>query len=289
MLLSVVFCLTAESSYPILGALGRPAQAWFLQQVTRFQPGMANRLHNEHGAKPYTVSTLLDENGRPLNAGDWLKPGQTCWLRITTYEESLSNLLETKILKRLPKRLTLYKMDFRVDGVARNRAEHPWADETSFSELAQQSTHFLSQNSVRIEFASPTAFRINGLDLCLPLPEHVFRSLWAKWNAFCPQPMQIQDLWPDFAAHCIFVNELTAVNTTHWLFADGSRGGATGFTGTVGYILPSVNKLPNRWHAYYSGANVVMQSLAQFAFYSGIGHHTTIGMGQARLLQKAER
>jgi CRISPR/Cas system endoribonuclease Cas6 (RAMP superfamily) len=26
-----------------------------------------------------------------------------------------------------------------------------------------------------------------------------------------------------------------------------------------------------------------MQSLAQFAFYAGVGHHTTIGMGQVRL------
>jgi hypothetical protein len=29
---------------------------------------------------------------------------------------------------------------------------------------------------------------------------------------------------------------------------------------------------------------VVMQSLAKFAFYSGVGHHSTIGMGQARVI-----
>ena len=68
--------LTAESSYPIMGALGRPAQAWFLGQVTRANPGLASTLHDEKGLKPYTVSTLLDDNGRPLAPGSWLKPGQ---------------------------------------------------------------------------------------------------------------------------------------------------------------------------------------------------------------------
>jgi len=42
--------------------------------------------------------------------------------------------------------------------------------------------------------------------------------------------MQLQELWPDFAGACIFVNELTAVNTTHWVFAEGTHGAATGFT-----------------------------------------------------------
>lgn len=283
MLLSRLLSLTAESSYPVLGALGRPAQAWFLQQVTRTNPALASRMHDEQGVKPYTVSTLLDENGRILQAGTWLKPGQACWLRITTFEDTLSEVLE-KTIKCLPKRMTLYKMDFRVDGVARHRAEHPWAGETSFADMSQDAANASLQNHIRLEFASPTAFRSGGLDVCLPEPRQVFRSLWARWNALCPEPMQIQDLWPDFAANCILVNELTAINTVHWLIAEGSRGGATGFTGTAGFSLPPAKKLSEKWRAYYDGANTVMQSLAQFAFYAGVGHHTAIGMGQTRLI-----
>lgn len=66
MLRSILLALTAESSYPILGPLGRPAQAWFLGQLTRSHASLASRLHDEQGLKPYTVSTLLDERGRPL-------------------------------------------------------------------------------------------------------------------------------------------------------------------------------------------------------------------------------
>jgi len=286
MLISRLISLTAESSYPILGALGRPAQAWFLGQVTRANPGLANTLHDEKKLKPYTVSTLLDDNGRPLSAGGWLKPGQECWLRITTFDESLSDLLENRVLAHLPERLTLYKMDFRVNGVARRRAEHPWADGASFHEIAQDAGLTGAKNTLRMEFASPTAFRNNSLDVSLPLPGQVFRSLWRKWNAFCPEAMQVQDIWPAFAEACIFVDELTAVNTVRWTFAEGTRGAATGFTGTVGFRLPSARALKDEWREYTEGAAVVMHSLARFGFYAGVGHHTTIGMGQARMLPK---
>jgi CRISPR-associated endoribonuclease Cas6 len=287
MLISRLISLTAETSYPILGALGRPAQAWFLRQVTSVNPGLASALHDESGLKPYTVSTLLDDNGRPLAAGSWLQPGQECWLRITTLNEALSETLESKILKRLPERLTLYKMNFRINGVARRRAEHPWADGTSFDQIAQDSALATANGSVRLEFASPTAFRSNGLDICVPYPGQVFRSLWAKWNEFCPEPMQVQDVWPGFAEDCIYINEVTALNSTHWTFAEGTRGDATGFHGTVGFYLPARKSLPEKWRDFTDGAPAVMQSLARFGFYAGVGHHATIGMGQVRVLPKA--
>ena len=289
MLTSTLLSFTSESAYPILGALGRPAQAWFLSQVLSANPKLAQRLHDEQGLKPYTVSSLLDDRGRPLSAGTWLKPGQECWLRLTALNDELAELIEGRILPRLPERLTLYKMDFRVDGVARRRAEHPWADCSSFVEIAQSAALSAPEPTARLEFASPTAFRDNGLDVCLPLPGQVFRSLWARWNAFCPAAMQVQDVWPQFAEACIYVSEMTAVNTTRWVFAEGTRGAATGFTGAVAFRLPPTRALHERWHAYTDGAAAVMGSLARFAFYAGVGHHTTIGMGQTRPLPALRR
>lgn len=283
MLCSILISLTAESSYPILGGLGRPAQAWFLGQLTRSHASLASRLHDEQGLKPYTVSTLLDEHLRPLRAGDWVQPGDLCWLRITSLNEEVSETLQQRILRKIPKRLTLHKMDFRVDDVFTHRAEHEWAGETSFTEIAESFSD-KSERQLRMEFVSPTAFRNNNLDICLPMPGQVFRSLWEKWNAFAPESMQVHELWPQFSSDCILVEELTAVNTTHWEFAEGTRGAATGFTGTVGFSLIPKGKVKLGWKEYWDGAATVMQSLAQFAFYSGVGHHTTIGMGQCRSL-----
>jgi CRISPR-associated endoribonuclease Cas6 len=291
MLRSLLISLTAESSYPILGGLGRPVQAWFLGQLTRSHASLASRLHDEQGLKPYTVSTLLDERTRPMRAGDWLEPGELCWLRLTSLNEELSDAIEKKIIKHIPRRVTLHKMDFRVDDVFTNRSEHEWAGETSFTEIAENLANpNTDTDHVRVEFVSPTAFRNNGLDVTLPAPGQVFRSLWEKWNTFAPDSMQVQELWPQFANECILVDELTAVNTIRWEFSEGSRGGATGFTGTVGFSLIPKSKVKSVWRDYWDGAATVMQSLAQFAFYAGVGHHTTIGMGQGRQISnfKAE-
>jgi CRISPR-associated endoribonuclease Cas6 len=188
------------------------------------------------------------------------------------------------VLKKLPKSLSLYKMDFRIDRYTLNPREHTWAGQTTFSEIAQDSAYTQSTRDVRMEFVSPTAFRTNGNDISIPSPQQIFRSLWRKWNEFCPDAMQLDDQWPDFAADCILVNELIAVNTVRWEFAEGTRGAATGFTGTVGFTLLPKTKVPKKWQPYWEGADVVMQSLARYAFYSGVGHHSTIGMGQARIL-----
>ncbi|MBU2610999.1 MAG: CRISPR system precrRNA processing endoribonuclease RAMP protein Cas6 [Chloroflexi bacterium] len=287
MLLSLLLPLTTTNRYPILGALGRPANAWLLRELTRRKPDVAQALHDDQGVKPYTVSTLLDDRGRPLATGTWLEPGQTCWLRVTTFEQRLSEML-LEMVKDLPPHLTLYKMDFRLDGWTLDPAQHPWAGQTSFAALAQAERVNSRSREVRLEFASPTAFRSEGADTPLPIPALILRSLWQRWNAVVTQPMQIHALWPEFAAACVKVSELTAVNTERWVFAEGTRGAATGFTGTVGLTL-----LPERqcrdWAACWEGADRVLQSLAQFAFYCGTGHHTTIGMGQTRCVSPASK
>lgn len=289
MLRSILISLTAESSYPILGTLGRPVQAWFLTQITRSNPTLASRLHDEHGLKPYTVSTLLDSHSRPLRAGFWVQPGELCWIRITSLNEELSDLIETKLIKKISNQLTIHKMNFRVDNVATKRTEHEWAGSTTYPEIAQDAALTSAENQVRMEFVSPTAFRNNGLDICLPASGQVFRSLWEKWNTFAPEPMQVHDLWPQFANDCILVDELSAVNSTRWDFSEGSGRTATGFTGTVGFYLAPKSKIKPQWQEAWDGANVVLQSLAKFSFYSGVGHHTTVGMGQARLLSMSPK
>ena len=46
-----------------------------------------------------------------------------------------------------------------------------------------------------------------------------------------------------------------------WIFAKGNRGAATGFTATTRFHLLAKNSLPEIWHPYFEGANIVRQSL----------------------------
>lgn len=284
MLIAAIISLTSESSYPILGPLGRPIQAWFLRQVTAKNPKLAKALHDSQGLKPYTVSTLLDRNGRPLSTGIWLQPGETYWLRITSFEEELSKLLKEQILSDLPEILTLYKMNLRIDGYTFDPGEHPWAGKTTYNAMAQDAAYIKAKNNIRLEYQSPTAFRSQGVDIPLPIPEQIFRNYWQKWNKFSPAHMEIQDVWPAFAKNCITINKLAHINTVKWQVSEENRRSYTGFTGTTTFkLLP-----PNRrkeWKDFHDGAAAVMQSLSTFAFYCGTGHHTTIGMGQTRPLR----
>ncbi len=283
MLLSILLSLKSSHAAPILGSLGRPANAWFLAQITRSKPELGSALHDGQGPKPYTVSTLLDHLGLPLSAGKWLQPGEVCWLRVTTFNKELSELVLRQILPRLPAKVDLYKMSFYLEGWTLDPAQHTWAGQSSYTNLAQEYELTQSSQSVRLEFVTPTAFRSQGADIPLPIPGHILRGWWQKWNAFAPEPMQIHSVWPEFANACVMVSELGGINSDRWTFAEGTRGAATGFTGVAGFHL-----LPKRqcgdFAAFWDGADQVLQNLARFAFYCGTGHHTTIGMGQTRPL-----
>lgn len=288
MLLSLMLSIIPLQAAPILGSLGRPAQAWFLQQITRSNPAKAQEMHDAPGPRPYTVSTLLDDRGRPLQAGSWLQAGKPVWLRWTIFEPQLGDLLQERILPRLPASLVLYKMKFRLDGFTFDPAQHPWAGRTTYLYLAQEAKLPPNSQQTRMEFISPTAFRSEGADIPLPIPGHIFRSWWQKWNAFAPSPLQIHNFWPEFANACIMISELGGLNTERWSFAEGTHGVATGFTGLAGFhLLPK--KQCGEFAPYWDGADRVLQYLSHFAFYCGTGHHTTIGMGQTRLLPPAKQ
>ena len=280
---SLLLSLIPIAHLTLPSPLGREAQAWFLGQIARHRPELAQALHDVPGPKPYTVSGVTGDTWRVAGVGQRLKPGERCWPRVTTLNDDLSGLVVEKILPNLPVRLTLRGMDFRIEGHTLNPADHPWAGQTTYGALVQAGEGGDRSRQIKLEFASPTAFRSEGADIPLPIPSHVFRGYWQKWNAFAPEPLRIQDTWPQFAAACVMVSELTNVNTERWIFANGARGAATGFTGRVGFTLLPRDQC-GEWAAIWSGAAQVLRTLAEFAFYSGTGHHTTVGLGQTRPL-----
>jgi CRISPR-associated endoribonuclease Cas6 len=242
MLLSQLLSLTSVTNVPTLGSLGYPAGSWFTNRLTEQQPELASRLHRQQD-KPYTVSNLLDKYGNPVPKGRWLQAGEECWLRITSFSQDLSQVILKKILKILPNHLSLNKMNFRLDGHTLDPAQYPWAGENTYVDLAEQVQAYITNqkgrkaNTVRLEFASPTAFRSRGADITLPIPFNVFQSYRKKWNTLAPEVLHIQEIWPDFVKKCIVVSELTAANTERWSFAEETRGAANGFTRTVGFTL----------------------------------------------------
>lgn len=280
MLLSLLLTLTPRKPTTLEGFYGRQARAWFLGQMSKHDPDLAEKLHKGHGPRPYTVSGLIipDAGRRGENGRVHLVPGAECQVRITSLSTPLSELLLTKMVEDLPNMLRLKWSHFQELRLSR---ENEWDGQTTFAEIVDRA----AQNpppDLTLDLASPTAFRFGQVDRTLPTPDHLWRSLWYRWNAFASQELRIDELWPDFAAHCMVVSQYN-LRSQKVTFKKGHKGVATGATGQITYHL-----LPERHCGEYApfrrGAPQVLQTLGEFALYSGVGHHTTIGLGQARNL-----
>ena len=130
----------------------------------------------------------------------------------------------------------------------------------------------MPESRLLLKFVSPTAFKSHGQNVPLPLPGSVFGSLLDKWNSFAPIAMP--DEVRRFADECMAVSQY--VGRTRALH--GKAGNVQiGFVGTVRFTAT------NRDRYWLSLINV----LADFAWYAGVGRLATQGMGQVRRILDA--
>lgn len=288
MLLSLILALSPSHPFRPQGFYGRQARAWFLNQVARYAPELAEAIHTSSGRRPYTVSSLAfaDAAGRPLNGHSLITARDLCFLRITSLFEPLSEVLLAKVLPHLPTTMKLKGTTFKLHG----RADwNEWDRQMTFEELVEAATVAAATRAkldgITLEFVSPTAFRSEGIDLTLPTADQVWRSLFSRWQSFAGEEFALNPLWSPFADTCIAVSEFN-LQSGKVIFKDGEKGAATGCLGQATYRL-----LPPRYCGtlaeYREGAGPVLQLLADFALFSGVGHHTTIGLGQVRRVAAA--
>ena len=269
---SIILLLAPRAALPA-GHLGREAQAWFLDQVRQHDPLLSQALHDVQEAKPYTVSDLYALPGS--------EDGQATIfaLRITAFSEALEALVTGAILPNLPKGLKLWYGEFQILQVLTRAEQHPWAGSAAYGALMQAANRLQSKR-LALDFITPTAFRSDGMDIPLPIPSHIFRGCWQKWNLYAPPAMQMDDSLFEFVRNGLLVESLENINTIQITFAGGKRGGATGFTGRVGMAFNQklrAELAPAEWERQCA----MLHTLALFAYYCGCGHHTTIGLGQA--------
>lgn len=241
--------------------LGRAAQAWFLTQVRRADPALADALHDGQSRRPYTIGAVKTED--------------RYFLRVTSLSTVLSDLLTGNILPNVGTGATLAGIEVQF---ARYHIEnHPWAGRSDFEQLAREAfTKAIPESfAFGFEFATPTTFHSGGLNVPLPLPSLVYGSLIQAWNTFSPVALPVS-LQP-------FVSDHVAV-ARHRISTRLVRSGDqqyVGFTGIVRYALSRQDKTalsPDEYRQRVQALNL----LTLFAFYAGVGAHTSMGMGQTR-------
>ena len=267
MLTSLVLQLQSPTAARLPSSLGRAGQALLLRLVQAHSPALAEELHQSNGLKPYTVSNLVlgKRQGGTLTA----EAGQSGWLRFTGLTEPVSAVLQN-LAADPPPAVELDGHAFTVTRATLNPADHPWAGQTSYQDLA--GPYLLggqSRPSARIglEFASPTTFKSRGVNLPLPLPELVFGSLLDRWQTFAPIALHPETR--RFAAEAVALNRFKVRSRG----APGKQGGLRiVFTGTATFMATNKDR-------YWLN---ILHLLAAFAFYSGVGAAATAGLGQTR-------
>ena len=275
MLTSVVLMLSPRQNSRLPLHLGRAHYAATLALLDSVCPGLSDQIHDWPGSKPLTCSGL---NGPTERSEELVKvdKGQEYWVRMTGLTPPVSQALIEACLARRPERWQLDRCLFDVVGAACNPLYHAWSGSIDYETLAQR--HLLAPaaaeaRTVTLQLFSPTAFKSNEMQMPLPLPRLLFGNLIDRWNAFSPVPLNPE--MRDFGEQAIEIGEFQLASRLVRQKSSGKRKSfRSGAVGTVSYRAQVRDR-------YWLG---LMQLLADFALFSGVGVQTSTGMGQVRRL-----
>lgn len=268
-LTSIVFTLTAQDDTSLPVDSGRILQAAFLNWFKQDHPELAVKLHDKNYARPYTISPLY---GKFERDGGWqkIKKLQEGWFRLTAIEPHFIECVQKSVAER--KQGPAPDDSRLVSGpVLQLPEEHEWANSSSFEQIAQEVQTLSEANQlseqVSLYFMSPTCFIENKMSLPLPIPRYVFGYLANQWQLASPFELPLEDL--QHFVDSIFL-AYTRIDTR---MVELKKYRRVGFIGTARFALHPALPLIYRQSLHL---------LAKFAFFSGVGSHTTMGMGQCR-------
>lgn len=267
MLIAIVVRLVAERDLLLPFHAGRAVHAEVLTRLAGVDVALAGALHGEDGPKPLTCSDIM--GGRSSAEGRVLKASEGCALRVTGLTAQVATALTTAFLEEPPAALTIAECPLRLTETICEAAADDWSGRTTYEALAAAQLTRMERpdRQVTLDFYTPTTFKSHGVHMPVPLPSLVFGNLVDRWNAFSPIQLspEVRRFGEEMVAISRYKLESRAVAAKNGSLRMGG-------VGRVTYRAIGGDR-------YWLG---VMQMLADFAFYSGVGALTTAGLGQAR-------
>ncbi|MDZ8108263.1 MAG: CRISPR system precrRNA processing endoribonuclease RAMP protein Cas6 [Nostoc sp. DedQUE12a] len=238
-----VIQISLAATAPLPSTLGRAIHAQCFQWFANTDAALAQYLHQQESV-PFTLGI------------EYFSPKKV-QLRITLLKQELLAPLLWGLHSNLGSEITLAGVPCRLS---------EWIDisqASSFEKLLQIPV----QNTVKLQFLSPTSFKQSGAIQPFPLPELVFNGLLRRWNHFAPAQLKFPEIkWNSLVS----AFELK----THALKLEA--GAEIGSEGWVIYRFSD------------SESSKIATVLANFAHFAGVGRKTAMGMGQTRVIKKLE-
>lgn len=288
MLVSTVLVLEARNDAEIPLTHGDLAHAAFLDLIQKESESLAWRLHQANRHKPFTVSHLTgtrEAEGKNL----LIEREENYRWRLTALEKPLAELL-LSLKGKTGTAIKIGGAEFVLEDVLTTPEEHRWARVTDYPGLVSGGE---AETKIPFRFVSPTSFRVEEQNFLFPLPHLVFFSLAEKWQLYAPAPFsaEIKNFLDEMTAWTQRAENVSpgevwtlldkVVNVSGYTlktqildFRNYRRIGFTGFTEFQ--MQPPV---PETWRR-------LLNVLADFAFYAGVGLQTTMGMGQTVRIKK---
>lgn len=269
MLISIILTLTSATDTLLPFHVGRANYAALLERLNQIDPTLGPLLHDGDGPKPFTCSGIL--NGRAARDGMPIRQGLPYYLRMTGLTVAVSQALEDSLLTTRPPHWTLADHRFEITDAICDAQTHPWTGRTTYEALAAAQLLQSEQlpRQVTLDFASPTSFKSGGINIPVPMPGLVFGSLVERWNTF--SPITLSGEMRRFGEEMVAISRYQLESR---MLEQKNKAMRIGGVGQVTYTAVGGDR-------YWLG---VLNMLANFALYSGVGVQTTTGMGQVRHL-----
>jgi CRISPR-associated endoribonuclease Cas6 len=246
---------------------GKHLHALFLNLVSSVERDLGSFLHAQKNDKAFTISPLQVTGNRKNSILQYQHtksiPANTpCWWRVSLLDDRLFANLSKLWLNLNPSQpWHLGAADLEITSVLGTpQPDRPWANFIPYAQLYEQASD--RDREINFNFYTPTVFRQGKYDSALPTRECVFNSLLSRWNRYSNIPFS------DLNLDCLFPSFFD-LNTELMINPDGKCAGCVGAIAyrILGDVDPQTIKQIN--------------TLADFAFYAGIGRKTTMGMGIA--------
>lgn len=238
---------------------GRMAHAAFLRWIRERDPAMAEALHAGQASRPFTVALLPD----PADARQTL-------LRCTLLDDALFAAFRRPLpVGGNTPAVRLGAASYDVLNITIEATPEGWSGQTTWSELTAGAG---DAPEIMIKFATPTCFSRGAIDGrqvidLFPQPGRVWESWARRWTQFAPLELAMNAPAITAAAgDWLLVADYDLRTST----VDFGRAKQKGFTGLVRYECRphTPEDVRRQFH-----------TLATFAFYSGTGYKTTMGLG----------
>lgn len=233
-------------------------------RITAASPTLGTLIHNSNLMTPFSLSPVMGK----LFEKRSVRKGEVYTIRVGLLLAELEEVFVQTIERGLWKDpLDLAGLPFQVEDIKLGELNgEPWSGKADYLQLLEEAT---GRTKIRVQLASPMAFRRGDLHYPLPDPCMVFGNLTRRWNLFAPVKL------PEKQA-CDNVS-FTSFNLCTKPFALRKGGTVFGVVGHMTFILRGSEEDRRQYEA-----------LLRFAFFSGIGVKTGQGMGMCRIEEAKE-